>query len=279
MAVIGLGLLGAAVSARLRRAGCQLHGFDPNPRRMSMARRLGVTLAPDAAAVAGCSVVFLALPHSGISEEVIREIEASLAPEAVVFDCTTGEPAQMAALGQRLARRRRTYLDTTVLGSSAEVREGTALIMVGGPRRAFVQHRALFEQLARETFYLGKCGSAARMKLVVNLVLGLNRAALAEALTFAQKIGVDPRDALKIMRAGAAYSRVMDVKGLKMIRRDFAPQARLAQHLKDVRLMLAQASAGEFELPLTTQHAALLERAVALGAGDLDNSAVLLAYA
>ena len=84
--------------------------------------------------------------------------------------------------------------------------------------------QALFDCFARQWFYLGPWGTAARMKLVVNLVLGLNRAVLAEGLAFARACGLDPAVALGVLRAGAAYSRVMDTKGPKMVGRDFEPQ-------------------------------------------------------
>lgn len=109
------------------------------------------------------------------------------------------------------------------------------------------------------------------MKLVSNLVLGLNRAALAEALVFAQGIGIKPAAALDVLRGSMAYSRVMDVKGQKMLNEDFAVQARLSQHLKDVRLILDNG----VQLPLSEVHCRLLEQAEAMGWGELDNSAII----
>jgi 3-hydroxyisobutyrate dehydrogenase-like beta-hydroxyacid dehydrogenase len=113
------------------------------------------------------------------------------------------------------------------------------------------------------------------MKLVVNLVLGLNRAALAEGLAFADMLRISPRQALEILQETAAYSRVMETKGPKMVSEDFAPQARLRQHLKDVRLMLSQASLRGRKLPFSALHASLLEELVQQGLGDLDNSAIV----
>jgi 3-hydroxyisobutyrate dehydrogenase-like beta-hydroxyacid dehydrogenase len=106
-------------------------------------------------------------------------------------------------------------------------------------------------------------------------VLGLNRAALAEGVLFAEAIGVPAESALEALKAGAAYSRAMDVKGRKMIEGDFRPQAKLSQHLKDVRLILESAARARLALPLSEAHRGLLERAEALGLGELDNSAVL----
>jgi 3-hydroxyisobutyrate dehydrogenase-like beta-hydroxyacid dehydrogenase len=116
------------------------------------------------------------------------------------------------------------------------------------------------------------------MKLVVNLVLGLNRAVLAEGLSFAKSIGVGPRQALEVLKAGPAFSRVMETKGEKMLSQDFSPQARLAQHHKDVKLMLDEAARTNLELPLSTLHEELLARLVAAGDGDLDNSAIIKAF-
>lgn len=112
------------------------------------------------------------------------------------------------------------------------------------------------------------------MKLVTNLVLGLNRAALAEGLVLAQQLDLDLADTLDVMRRSMAYSRIMDTKGEMMVAQDFSTQAKLSQHLKDVRLMLA---ASPIPLPLTETHRALLEKAEAMGLGDADNSAVIKA--
>lgn len=113
------------------------------------------------------------------------------------------------------------------------------------------------------------------MKLVTNLVLGLNRAALAEGLAFAESLGLDPAMALAVLRESMAYSRIMDTKGPKMVARNFTPEARLSQHLKDVRLIREAAARVGRSLPLSTEHQRLLELAESLGLGDHDNSAIL----
>ena len=116
------------------------------------------------------------------------------------------------------------------------------------------------------------------MKLVANLALGLHRAVLAETLAFARSCEVSPSDALEVLKAGAAYSRVMDDKGRKMLDHDFSVEARLSQHLKDVRLILDAANTKSAKTPLSVVHRQLLERLVAAGYGDVDNSAIIMAY-
>ena len=140
------------------------------------------------------------------------------------------------------------------------------------------QCRDLFDCLAQSTIYAGPCGSGSKMKLVSNLVLGLNRAALAEGLAFARSLDLDDEATLQVLTGTMAYSRIMDTKGRKMIEGDFGTQAKLSQHLKDVRLMLDAAQAAGLELPLSETHRRLLEVAEEAGYGEADNSAVIQAY-
>jgi 3-hydroxyisobutyrate dehydrogenase-like beta-hydroxyacid dehydrogenase len=277
--LIGIGLLGFAFAHRALQAGFSVAGYDRDALRRQRLKRIGGQSLDSAREVALTQRrIFLALPDSGVTRQVISEMEPALSRGTIILDGTTGDPQEMAALGRHLTRRGVHYLDTTILGSSADVRAGRAVVMAGGNRAAFASSRDLLSCFAQKQFHLGPSGSGARMKLVVNLVLGLNRAALAEGLAFARAAGVSPVRALEVLQAGLAYSRVMDAKGPKMLRRDFKPAARLAQHLKDVRLILRTARQRGLAVPLTAQHQKLLSKVAAAGGGHLDNSAVILAY-
>ncbi len=267
--IIGVGLLGSAIAARLSAAGYSVLGYDIVP-----ARRLGTNTAMDV--VRACRTIVLALPTSDVVAQVLSEI--SLSPGTTIIDATTGEPEAMAAMGARLSQGGIDYLDATVLGSSRVVRNGAAIVMAGGRREAFDAAGPVFHTFASRAFYLGTFGAGARMKLVANLALGLHRAVLAEALSFAAAYGVSPTDALEVLKAGAAYSRVMDDKGEKMLHHEFTVEARLSQHLKDVRLILAAARATHALTPLSQVHRRLLEDLESTGFGDLDNSAIIMAY-
>lgn len=276
--LIGLGLVGSALAARLQQAGFCVVGFDVAPARQRAHKRLGGQTAGSAAEVfATCQRVLLSLPNSAVVETVLHEAAPQLRRGLRIIDTTTGEPDATARLGARLARRGVRYLDATIVGSSAQVCAGDVLVLAGGKKADFDAARDVFAAFAKQSFHTGPCGSGARMKLVVNLVLGLNRAVLAEGLTFAKHLGVSQKDALNVLKAGLAYSRIMDTKGDKMISGDFTPVARLSQHLKDVRLMLAAAARTGQRLPLSETHRELLERAEQLGLGALDNSAVIRA--
>ncbi len=177
-----------------------------------------------AADVAACDTVVLSLPTSDVVAEVVASLGNELRPGQLIIDTTTGDPERTAELGRSLAERDIAYVDATIAGSSVQVRDGAATAMVGGSDGAFRQSAEVIATFAPQVFHVGPCGSGARMKLVVNLVLGLNRAVLAEGLTLARALELDLPTCLEVLRAGAAYSAVMDTKGVKMISGDFRPR-------------------------------------------------------
>ncbi|MEK7408035.1 MAG: NAD(P)-dependent oxidoreductase [Acidobacteriota bacterium] len=277
--LIGAGLLGSALAERFLAAGFGVVGFDIDAARRDGLKAAGGDVAESAVAVAAaCGRVVLSLPDSGVVAKVLEEIEPHLRPDSLVIDTTTGEPEEMAGFAARLGRRGVAYLDATVGGSSKQVRAGDAIVIAGGPPETFARAGDLFSCFARRAFHAGPCGHGARMKLALNLVLGLNRAVLAEGLAFAKACGLKPELALEIMKAGPAYSRVMDTKGAKMLSGEFSAEARLSQHLKDVRLILAAGERCGARLPLSALHRRLLERVEEAGFGGADNSAIIKAF-
>jgi 3-hydroxyisobutyrate dehydrogenase-like beta-hydroxyacid dehydrogenase len=277
--MIGLGLVGSALAERFLGAGFAVFGFDVDAGRCEELRGRGGTVAASADEVARASRrIVLSLPNSEIVRAVVEPLRPTLAAGTILVDTTTGDPEPTAALGAALADVGVAYLDATIAGSSAQVRDGDVLVIAGGEPWAFDACRDLYAAFAPRAFHVGPWGSGARMKLVVNLVLGLNRAVLAEGLALARSCGLDPAAALEILRASPAYSRVMDTKGAKMILGDFAPQARLAQHLKDVHLILKMGGQCGARLPLSALHRELLERLAAQGYHDADNSAIIRAF-
>jgi 3-hydroxyisobutyrate dehydrogenase-like beta-hydroxyacid dehydrogenase len=276
--LIGVGLVGSALAGRFRQAGLAVVGYDRRPEARQALAAAGGVVADSALAVAAAApVVVLSLPDSDAVETVVREVEPAL-PSRTVVDTTTGDPDRTAALGERLQAMGVDYLDATIVGSSRLVREGMAVVVAGGEEAVFRRCAVLLDAFATREFHVGPWGSGARMKLVVNLVLGLHRAVLAEGLAFARASGFDPVVALEVLRSGVAYSRIMDVKGRKMIDGDFTPDARLSQHHKDVRLILDAATSAGIDLPLSRLHDKLLADLEARGFGGLDNSAIIQAY-
>lgn len=270
--VIGLGLMGTAFTWRLLEAGFAPVVWNRTPEKAAELTAHGARWSDHP--IAECDRVVISLYSSEAVAEVLDRMEADLQPGQVLIDTTTGEPAQVEAIGLRLADKGVRYLDAPVSGSSEQTRRGEAVVMVGGSTGDLEACRDLWPVMGGTLHHCGPLGSASRMKLVTNLVLGLNRAALAEGLGFARSIGVDPAAALEVLRGSAAQSRVMDTKGRKMLAGEFSPQARLSQHRKDIEIIVRDAAAAGLELPLSSLHLELLRRAEARGLGPLDNSAI-----
>jgi 3-hydroxyisobutyrate dehydrogenase-like beta-hydroxyacid dehydrogenase len=271
--MIGTGLMGTALTERLLAHGYRVVVWNRTRAKADPLLARGAEWSDNP--LAACERVIVSLYTTDVVEQVLEEMQAGLRTGQIILDTTTGEPAQTATLGERLAGQGVRYLDAPISGSSEQTRRGEATVMVGSDPETFARCADLWRVMGQKVFHVGPCGSAAKMKLISNLVLGLNRVALAEGLAFAERIGVSPTAALEVLSGSMAYSRAMDVKGRKMVERDFTVQARLSQHLKDVRMMLEAATAAGLTLPLTETHRQLLERAEAAGLGDLDNSAIL----
>lgn len=271
--MIGLGLMGTALTERLLAHGYPVRVWNRTRDKAEPLIARGAEWSDNP--LAACDRVIVSLYTSDVVAEVLDQMRDGLHAGQILLDTTTGEPEHTSALGSRLATQGVSYLDAPISGSSEQTRRGEATVIVGGERESFEACHDLWPVLGKKVFHVGPCGNAAKMKLVSNLVLGLNRAALAEGLAFAESLGIAPKAALEVLAGSMAYSRVMDVKGQKMIEGDFAVQARLSQHLKDVRLILESAAAAGVALPLSETHRRLLEGAVAAGLGELDNSAII----
>lgn len=270
--IIGVGLLGGALGQRLAKQGWEVLGHD-----RAVPAADGLTMCANATELAvQCDTILLSLPTSDITAGVVDALGQAVTQKHCFIDTTTGEPGEMEALGQALARRATAYLEANVAGSSELAKRGEATLFLGGSTETIDRCQTLLEALAAKRFHVGPVGAASRFKLVHNLILGLNRAALAEGLAFAEALGFDAADAVEILRDTPATSAALEAKGGKMAKADYEPpQARLAQHLKDVRLIRQLADAAGANTPLSSVHQSLLERAEALGLGESDNAAVI----
>lgn len=275
--VVGLGLMGTAIAGRLLDAGCDVRVWNRTPSRADALLARGARWSDDP--LQACGLVVVSLYDGDAVRAVMAPWLAEAAPGRVVVDTSTVDPATTESLAGAARARGLAWLDAPISGSSVQTARGEATVLVGGGDEEVAALGPLWRILGGHVHHVGPTGSAARMKLVTNLVLGLNRAALAEGLVLAGALGIDGRAALDVLRDSPAASRQMESKGPKMVARDFSVQARLGQHLKDIRLILAAAAEAGMTLPLAAAHRALLEDAVAAGLGDLDNSAVVEAYA
>ena len=275
--VIGIGLVGLALVERLRSARIKVVGYDIDPvRRDMLVAAHGASAACAADVFAACDNVLLALFDGSQTSALIRDVLPQLRAGTRLVDCGTADPDQAVALAVRLAARGVRILDAPLSGSSEQIRDGTAVMMIGGDREDCDALEPVLAVISSRRFLLGPPGSGSRAKLATNLLLGLNRAALAETLVFAEALGIDLPSFLDLVRVTPAYSRAVDVKGAMMIDGVFVPpQSRVEQHRKDLRLIVEAAARGGRKLPFAVTHASVLDAAIADGAGDLDNASII----
>lgn len=276
--LIGLGLVGNALAQRLATAGFEVMGYDIREEaRTAFQATHGRVAASPRAIGAVCPVVVLAVFDTAGAIEAIEGPEGLVAGGAVraIIDCSTGIPEALEALAQRLGARHIDLVEAPLSGSSNQIAAGDATLLLGGDGAAIDALAPWLSALSSKRIHVGGAGAGARAKLATNLVLGLNRAALAEGMVLAESMGIAPARFLELVLATPARSDAALAKGAMMVAEDFAPQSRIRQHLKDVDLMLDNGRRSGQRLPLSETHAALMRAAVAAGDGELDNAAIL----
>jgi 3-hydroxyisobutyrate dehydrogenase len=280
--VVGTGLMGTACARRLLGTGFAVWGYDIDPGNLGRFESAGGRPARSLQQIAQvCRKVVLAVFNTDQVEEVIEGRQGLLAevpvgaPPLTALCVSTCDPDRIAALAARIPRERVRFVESPISGTSAQTAAGDAFGLIGGDEDAIEHARDVLEAICPRWRHLGAVGNGGRAKLAINLVLGVNRAALAEGLVFAERMGLDPAVFLAAAQESAAYSQVMDVKGGKMVKGDFAPQGFVAQSLKDFSLMAEQAQRIGQRLPLAETYTELMKGCVARGEGELDNSAVI----
>jgi 3-hydroxyisobutyrate dehydrogenase-like beta-hydroxyacid dehydrogenase len=272
--LIGIGLMGEVYARRLIAAGFGVTGFDIDPAKTERLAQIGGRAASLADIARQCDPIVLAVFTTDQVEDVVDRALLPAAAGKVVICTSTCDPDRIGALGARIARRIR-FLEAPVSGTSAQVRQGDGVGLIGGDIDVAQISAPVLDALFPRRFHIGGIGDGGRAKLAINLILGLNRLALAEGLVFAVRLGLDPAAFLDVARASAAASQVMDTKGPKMVAGDFTPEGRVRQTFKDAQLMLDQARKAGQQLPLLAVHAAVLEACLRHGESEMDNSIVI----
>lgn len=284
--VIGLGLMGAACATRLLAAGFDVIGYDIDPQA---AVRLGLAAERRAGSLAEianrCDCCVLAVFDTKQVEQVLEGPDGLVAardpgPEGermplVVLCISTCDPEAITALAARLPPHLAAFIEVPISGTSQQFRSGDGLGLVAGDDADVARVAPVLDALLPRRHRVGLPGDGGRAKLAINLMLGVNRAALAEGLVFAQRMGLDPAAFLAVARDSAAYSQIMDVKGARMIAADFTPHGKVNQSMKDFSLMLAQARRLGQRLPLGETYAGLMQGCIDSGEAELDNGAVI----
>ncbi len=282
--MIGTGLMGTAMTRRLMAGGFVVKGYDPNPEAAARFRAAGgqpmTSLAHLARSVerAVISVFDTAQVEDVVAGQTgILAVPAGERSLRLVINTSTCEPDSMTALAQRAAGGGLRFMEVPLSGSVQQVISGTAVGLVGDNAADLAAAKDIVDVICPRHIAMGPVGNGAKTKLAINHIVALNRAAVAEGLVFAERIGL-PLDAfLAAARQSAANSVLMEVKGPQMVAGDFTPHGRIRQSLKDITLILATAEAHGQQLPLAEVYKTLMQNGVDAGEGDIDNSGVIKA--
>ena len=284
--VVGLGLMGSAIVQRLLAAGFEVTGYDVDADKRARLAQSNAAPADSLAALSEqCTTIMLAVFNTDQVEAVIEGSDGLLSlrgpakSRPAFIGTSTCDPDRIAQLAARIESRA-DYIEMPVSGTSAQLAAGEGVGLVGGTRSAVEAATPVLQAICPNRQYLGAVGNGGKAKLAVNLVLGLNRGAIAEGLVFAEKMGLEPVAFLKVLRNSAAYSHVMDTKGALMARREFQkPVSRVDQSYKDFSLMLEYSAALGQQLPFAQVYAELLHDCIEQGESQWDNAAILAAIA
>ena len=277
--VVGVGLLGDAIASRLRAAKHAVVGYDVVTASMDRLAALGGTPAKSAGDVARASdVVCTVLPSLATVEEAIlgaHGIVAAGKSGQVILQMSTISPSLTERLARETATRGCVFLDCPISGTSGMVAQGHGVIFVGGDPAEYERWKPLLESILPRAVHVGRAGQAMVLKLVANLLVALNSAAAAEAINLARASGLDPQVVVDVLGSGAATSRMLEVRGPLMVRREFPAQMKLDLFMKDLHLIQDAAKTAGAPLPLTDIAERLYAAAQAAGHGADDLAVVI----
>jgi 2-hydroxy-3-oxopropionate reductase len=271
--------MGRHMAAHLLEAGYELTVYDLIAASMDAAAARGARRASSPREVAGQSdIVISMVPDSpdvealALGKDGLRE---AARPGLIYVDMSTISPRTATRVAQELGALGVRCLDAPVSGGETGARNATLSIMVGGPEDLFNEVRPVFEALGKTITLCGPNGSGQIVKACNQIQVALNFVGMAEAFVLGAKAGVDPAVILKVLSAGYAQTRVMDVRGPKLIHGDFEPGFKSKFHLKDLNIIIETARDLNVPLPVTAVTQQLFNALVAAGRGDLDHSAVI----
>ena len=244
-----------------------------------LAKALGCRAAADPAEIARRSNTVLTVITD---DAAMRRIFAEDDPKSLLqfaegrlfINCATLSPAVQVEIAALLRRRNGQALEACMASSIPQAREGRLYLMCGGDRTAFDRALPLLKSLGREIRYIGGAGEAAKVKALVNMVMNINTAALAEGLGLGAALGIDLDLLREVFSQTGAASRVLETDGGDMEARDHACYFSAAHAAKDIGIACRLAEAAGLALPLAEQTHAQYRRLVDLGKGEWDKSAV-----
>lgn len=271
--VIGLGVMGSAMSSHIISGGLEVHGYDTDT------ERLGAFAGTQAGSVAEVTersdIILLSLPTAQALATVTAEIVAAEPEGRIVVEMGTLALDDKVTAQAQLAAAGATMLDAPVSGTGLQAADATLVVYCSGPSAAYELTRPIFDLISQKSYDLGEFGNGSRMKYVANLLVAVHTLATAEAHALGEAGGLDPQIVQEVISAGIGASKIFDVRGPMVASSSYEPpSARLAIILKDAGIIAGFARDVGATTPLLDAAIPLYERGMAEGIGDLDAAAL-----
>jgi putative dehydrogenase len=274
--MIGLGIMGSAMSGNLIRAGFKVLGYDILPRRRDELRKAGGSAARNCVDVAKrCEIIVTSLPSSDALLETAAELSKSSRANQIVIETSTLPIAVKDEARKRLAARGVILLDCTLSGTGAQARVKDLVVYASGDHKSVRRIARVLDGFARAHYYVGAFGAGSKVKFVANLLVAIHNVAAAEAMVLAMKSGLDPAMVLKVVADGAGASRMLQVRGPMMVKGDYSDAAMKVQvWQKDMTIIGDYARKIDCPTPLFSASAPIYTAAMAMGHGAEDTGVV-----
>ena len=278
---IGLGIMGKPMASHLLAAGHTVHVYNRSLGPVQELAAKGAVACRNGKEVAQKSdIIFIMVPDTPDVEAVLfcpEGVAEGLKPGSIVVDMSSISPIATKEFTQRLAVLGVKMLDAPVSGGQVGAEKATLSIMVGGQPEVFDQVKPYFEIMGKNIVHVGGNGDGQTCKVANQIVVALTIEAVSEALLFASKAGADPAKVREALLGGFAQSRILELHGERIIKRNFTPGFRIRLHQKDLNLALQAARNLGLSLPNTSLTQELFKAVAAQGDSDLDHSALVLA--
>ena len=275
---IGMGHMGSHMVPRLLRAGYRLTVYDRTAERARVMGQLGASVAQTPRELAAsCDVIISCVTNDHALEAVMLGPDGALAgahASSVIIDMSTVAPQMSRHLFQAARAKGVSMIDAAVSGSVPQVEQGSLVIFVGGERDTYERCKPILDVLGKQSTYLGASGKGTTMKLVVNLLLGLSRQALAEALVLGEKAGLEREQLINVLKQTAVVSPRQQADLEHARQREYGADFVLALMSKDFHLALNEAFEVSAPLPMTAV-AQQIAAAAMPSYGEKDASAII----
>ena len=279
---IGLGKMGTPLTRNLMADGHEVCGFDVDEMRMEQLKKAGGIPCANAREVAERSdVVFTMLlkPEHIEMNTIGPEGIASAGKEGLILiEMSTMNPTWSAGLAKKLEARGVEMVDAPVSGTVPHVESRTLAYMVGGKKEIFDRIKPIIEPLGKSVLHTGPNGAGCSMKLVTNLISTAGVALLTEGLLLGERSGLSHDTIMTCLRSGAAASVLLDIKGEKILTRDFTPHGSVGIYVKDLGLCVDLAKEKGFDVPMTEAGLGMFKRAEDAGWREDDCARVVEVY-